>query len=129
MKLNVMKQFFEEKKKKMKVDIGALYFAIKHQDTPLVAKAIAVLVVGYALSPIDLIPDFIPVLGYLDDVILLPLGIGLVIKLIPREIMKECRKNSKTYFNNVKRVSWVAAIMIIIIWLSIIFTIGTKLAN
>jgi len=129
MKLKVVKQFFEEKSKKMKVDVGALYFAIKHQDTPLVAKAIAVVVVGYALSPIDLIPDFIPVLGYLDDVILLPLGIGLVIKLIPKEIMEECRENSKNFFNNVKRVSWVAAIIIIIIWLSIIFIIGTKLAN
>src|SRR5215207_6790572 len=77
--------------KKIKRDGLTLWFAQKHADTPLLAKALAVLVVAYALSPIDLIPDFIPVLGYLDDVILLPGLIWLTIKLIPDRVLAESR--------------------------------------
>lgn len=80
--------------KALKVEIHALMIAYRDPRTPWAAKACALLVVAYALSPIDLIPDFIPVLGYLDDLILLPFGIALAIRLIPPEVMDEARKTA-----------------------------------
>lgn len=104
----------------LKKEIGALYLASKRDDVPWYAKLIIILVVGYALSPIDLIPDFIPIIGYLDDIILLPLGITLAIKLIPAKIMNECRQQSDTVFKNIKPKNWVAAGIIIFIWIAIV---------
>lgn len=78
--------------KKLKCDITALYLAYKHPKTPVYARIAAALVVGYAISPIDLIPDFVPVLGYLDDLLILPLGIAFTVKLIPHDVMAECRR-------------------------------------
>src|SRR5205814_4717917 len=75
----------------LKRDINAIYLASRNPRVPWYSKALAVAVAGYALSPIDLIPDFIPVLGYLDDLIIVPLGIWLVVSLIPHEVMAECR--------------------------------------
>src|ERR1700712_2145822 len=75
----------------LKRDSHAIYLASRNPRVPWYAKALAIAVAGYALSPIDLIPDFIPVIGYLDDLIILPLGIWLVVSLIPREIMVEYR--------------------------------------
>lgn len=75
----------------IKRQIMVLWFSCRHPKAPWLAKALAVCVVAYALSPIDLIPDFIPVLGYLDDLILLPLGILLVMRLMPEEVLMECR--------------------------------------
>jgi len=72
-----------------------MYFALRHPLTPLYAKIFVAIIVGYALSPIDLIPDFVPVLGYLDDVILLPLGIALAVKLIPEDVLTACRKEAQ----------------------------------
>lgn len=77
--------------RRIKRDGVALWFACKSPDTPLIAKLLGALVVAYALSPIDLIPDFIPVLGYLDDVILLPVLIWIAIKLVPAAVLEECR--------------------------------------
>lgn len=74
------------------------------------------LVIGYALSPIDLIPDFVPVLGYLDDFILIPLGVSLAIKLIPKHVIVECREEADNVFNNGKTRNWIAGIIIIVIW-------------
>ena len=81
--------------KRIKTDIPAVFLALRHRSTPLPAKILAWITVGYALSPIDLIPDFIPILGYLDDVILLPALIALTVKLIPAEITEECRHNAE----------------------------------
>jgi len=81
----------KERAKKLKSDIPAVMRAMKKKETPLIAKIMAGLTVAYALSPIDLIPDFIPVLGYLDDIILLPAFIALTIRLIPPAILAECR--------------------------------------
>ena len=80
--------------KKLKTDMHALLIAYRDPRTPWIARAWALLVIAYALSPIDLIPDFIPVIGYLDDLILLPLGIALALRLIPADIMDEARKNA-----------------------------------
>ena len=110
----------KQKAKKLKTEVGALYLAYKRPDVPFCAKLVSVLVVGYALSPIDLIPDFIPVLGYLDDLILLPLGIALAIKLIPRHIMEECREEAENIFAERKPKNWFAGGLIIGIWIIII---------
>src|SRR6478672_5670888 len=99
----------------IKRDVHALYLASRDPRVPWYAKALAILVVGYALSPIDLIPDFIPVLGYLDDVIVVPLGILLVIWLIPPDIMAEHRELAAA--SQDLPVSRIAAVIIIAVWL------------
>lgn len=83
--------------RQLKHDSVALWFACRHTGTPWLAKAIAGFVVAYALSPIDLIPDFIPILGYVDDVLLLPGLIWLAIRLIPQNVMGECRANAEQW--------------------------------
>jgi uncharacterized membrane protein YkvA (DUF1232 family) len=99
----------------IKRDVHALYLASRDPRVPWYAKAVAILVAGYALSPIDLIPDFIPVLGYVDDVIIVPLGILLVIKLIPPEIMAEHRALAAAAQD--RPVSRVAGAVIVGLWI------------
>lgn len=117
----------KQKVRKLKNEVGALYFACKRSDVPFYAKLVAILVVGYALSPIDLIPDFIPILGYVDDLILVPIGITLAIKLIPKDIMDECRNQSANNF--AKNKNWIAGGIIIYIWIIIISYIFMKIYN
>lgn len=106
----------KEKAKALKLEIKVLYLAYKNKDTPWYAKFVAAIVVAYALSPIDLIPDFIPILGYLDDLILLPLGIALAIKLIPNHVLEKCRKLAKEEGQQGKlKIMW-GAVIIVIIW-------------
>jgi uncharacterized membrane protein YkvA (DUF1232 family) len=93
---------------------------------PLVAKIAIIITVGYALSPIDIIPDFIPVLGYFDDLILLPLLIYISLKLIPKPIMAECKEQSKKLWKNGKPKQWYYAIPIILIYMLIITIIACK---
>ena len=102
--------------KKLKTDIPAVFLALKHNKTPWYAKAIAVITIAYALSPIDLIPDFIPVIGYLDDLILLPMLVSLVVKLIPEETFAECRQQALGLWGDGKPNKWYYAFPIIIIW-------------
>lgn len=106
----------------IKRDVHALYLASRDPRVPWYAKALAIVVAAYALSPIDLIPDFIPVLGYLDDVILLPLGVLLVVKLIPPEIMAEHRELADAAHQ--RPVSLGAAAVIACIWLVSIGLVG-----
>jgi uncharacterized membrane protein YkvA (DUF1232 family) len=112
---------WKTKSKQLKSEVRALYLASKHPRTPWYAKAFAVLVVGYALSPIDLIPDFIPVMGYVDDLIIVPAGITLLIKMIPKEVLEECREKARFQSISKKRKNWTAAIIIVLIWLSAIY--------
>ncbi|HEX7791626.1 MAG TPA: YkvA family protein [Afipia sp.] len=98
----------------LKRDIHAVYLASRDPRVPWYAKALAVAVAGYALSPIDLIPDFIPVLGYLDDIILVPLGVLLVVKLIPPQIMAEHRASAAAQDRPVSRI---AAFAIVCVWI------------
>lgn len=107
---------------KLKQQLAVLHLAYQDKRTPWYAKALIVLIIAYALSPIDLIPDFIPVLGYLDDVILLPAGIYLAIQLIPDEVMEDSRKKAKDYVWN-KKQSWKTACIILLFWLLITFWI------
>lgn len=110
----------KERAKQLKQDIPAVFLALKSEGTPLLAKVLAVVTVAYALSPIDLIPDFIPVLGYLDDVIILPALVTLTVKLIPDDVFAECREKSKDMWSDGKPKKWYYAIPIVIIWLVII---------
>jgi uncharacterized membrane protein YkvA (DUF1232 family) len=106
----------------LKTEMFALYLAYQDQRTPWYAKAFAGVVIAYAFSPIDLIPDFIPVLGYLDDLFLVPWGIALALKMIPAEVMVECREKAREVNRSDKPVNWVAAVVIIFIWLLVAFT-------
>ena len=98
----------------IKRDVHALYLAARDPRVPWHAKALAFVVAGYALSPIDLIPDFIPVLGYLDDAILVPLGILLVVRMIPRTLLDEHRARAATAME--RPVSWAAALAVACVW-------------
>ena len=121
-KLN-LKMKLKEKAKQLKTDIPAVFLALKDKNTPLTAKIFASITVAYALSPVDLIPDFIPVLGYLDDIILLPALILLTVKLIPKNLWKKCRQESKNIWQNGRPKRWYFAIPIIIIWILILWLI------
>ena len=110
----------KERAKKLKRDVPAVFLALKDRETPLFAKIMAAVTVAYALSPIDLIPDFIPVLGYLDDVILLPLLITLTIRLIPADKLEECRLRAEGMWGDGKPKKWYYAIPFVAIWLLIV---------
>ena len=111
------------KSKELKYNLSALYLAYKRKDVPILAKILIIITVGYALSPIDLIPDFIPVIGYLDDLIILPFLVYLSLKLIPKGIMDECKELAKDLWRDGKPNKWYYAIPIILIYLLIIFII------
>lgn len=117
---------FKEKMKALiahyKQELTSLVYAIGHPNTPWYAKVMALIVVGYAFSPIDLIPDFIPVLGYLDDMVLLPLGIALTIKWIPKPVMDECREAARNQ-PPAKGSHKLAAFIILMLWLLLLYVI------
>lgn len=115
------------KAKQLKIDIPALYLALHKKETPFIAKVFAGVSVAYALSPIDLIPDFIPVLGYLDDVILLPCMVAISVKLIPSDIFVECRKEAETLWSEGRPKHYIYAVPIILLWLLIIVFIIKKI--
>lgn len=110
--------WLKDKAKKLKTEITVLYLAYKDPRVPLRAKILTAVVVGYALSPIDLIPDFIPVLGYLDDLVLLPLGISLIMKMIPEDVLDEYRKKVS---ENPPKPNLAAAAAIIAVWAALAF--------
>ena len=104
------------KARALKQETYAICLACRDPRVPWYGRALAVCVVGYAFSPIDLIPDFIPVLGYLDDLILIPLGIALVMKTIPPEVMAESRERARVFMSEGKPRNWVAAAVIVVVW-------------
>jgi uncharacterized membrane protein YkvA (DUF1232 family) len=108
---------------RLKRNIVALYFAVRDPRTPWYAKVFVGCVVAYALSPIDFIPDMIPILGYLDDLILLPIGIYIAMKLIPPEILKECHAKAAALGGTLPR-SWRAAALIVLLWLVAVVLVG-----
>ena len=112
------------KAKRLKGEIYALYLAYKDPRVPWYAKAFIACIVGYALSPVDLIPDFIPVLGYLDDIVLLPIGIWVALKMIPAAVLAECRQQALKRLNtdrlqSVAATAVVIAVWILLLWLSV----------
>ena len=109
--------------KQLKSELHILFLALKHPKTPWYTKIFIATIIGYAFSPIDLIPDFIPVLGYLDDLVLIPAGIILARKLIPQAVLEECRKKAKANPPDKKPKNWIAGGIIILIWLYVIYFI------
>jgi uncharacterized membrane protein YkvA (DUF1232 family) len=114
----------------LKAQIVTLWFCSRHPRTPLAAKIVAALVVAYAFSPIDLIPDFIPVLGLLDDVILVPLGIALAVRLIPRPVWDEARREADLWLaeRRARPRSYWAAACIVLVWLALAYGAWKMLA-
>jgi len=115
----LMEQFIEtwkQRARQLKIEVYALYLAYQDPRVPLHARIFTACVVAYAFSPIDLIPDFIPIIGYLDDLILIPLGIKIALSMIPANVMNESREKAHEIIRQGKPVNWVAAIVIVILW-------------
>ena len=113
----------KERAEKLKTDIPALFLALKDSRTPAAAKLFAAITVVYALSPIDLIPDFIPVLGYLDDAILLPLLVALTLKFIPGDVFEECRTQAADMWPDGKPAKWYYALPVLVFWAVIVIVV------
>jgi len=110
--------------RQLKIEVYALYLAYKDTRTPWYARIFAAVVVGYAFSPIDLIPDPIPILGYLDDLVLIPLGAYLAVKMIPAQVMDESRAKAKEVIAQGMPVNNVAAVVIVLIWIGLAAAAG-----
>jgi uncharacterized membrane protein YkvA (DUF1232 family) len=110
-------QRLESWARRLKVEVYALYLAYKDPRVPWYARVFVAVVVGYAFSPIDLIPDPVPVLGYLDDLILIPLGVALAIRMIPAPVLAECRQKARDTKD--RPVSKVGAVVVVIVWLAL----------
>lgn len=113
----------------LKVEVYTLLLACRDPGTPWYAKAVAALVVAYALSPIDLIPDFIPVFGYLDDLILVPLGIALALRMIPPEVAERCRSRARRMEHRTTRAARMMAALVVAIWILVLFLIVRAVAG
>jgi len=122
-----LKEPLKQRARQLKTDIPAVFLALKAEETPLAAKLFAAITVAYALSPIDLIPDFIPVLGYLDDVLLLPGLIAITIKLIPRESFQRYRQQAAGLWAEGRPKKWYFALPIVLVWVLILLAILGKL--
>ncbi len=120
--MNVISKW-KKKSEQLKLELHALYFAYKHPKTPLHAKVFMALVIGYAISPVDLIPEFIPVLGYLDDLLIVSAGVYLTLKLVPQPVMDECREKAKgAQFTGKEK--WIGAGIIIAIWVVVLLLLA-----
>ncbi|MDD6319537.1 MAG: YkvA family protein [Oscillospiraceae bacterium] len=108
---------------RLKADIPAVFLSLKDSETPWYAKVLAAVTVAYALSPIDLIPDFVPVLGYLDDVILLPALVALTVKCIPKAVWERSRASAQGLWQDGKPKKWYYAIPIVLFWLLILWLV------
>ena len=114
---------WKKRARHLKTETYAIYLAYKDPRVPWYAKVLIALVVAHTFSPIDLIPDFVPVLGYLDDLIIAPLGIVLAIRMIPKDVMSECRKAAQGAMSQDGPTNWTAAVVIIVIWLLVAVTV------
>lgn len=103
----------------LKRQIFVLYFAYKDKRVPLYAKVFTACVVAYAFSPIDLIPDFIPILGYLDDIIIVPMGIMFALKMIPKDVISDCEVKAEEMMKNGKPNNWIVGSLIVLLWMVI----------
>jgi len=115
---------WKERARQLKTEVYALYLAYKDPRTPWYARVFTALVVGYAFSPIDLIPDFIPVLGYLDDLVILPLGAFLAIKMIPGQVMEVSRTKAREVMDRGEPVNKAAAVVIVVVWVGLAVLAG-----
>ena len=106
----------KERASSLKREIPAVFLALKDERTPVFTKILAAVTVAYALSPVDLIPDFVPVLGYLDDVLVLPALIALTVRRIPPEVLASCRERAEGMWQNGRPKKWYYAIPIVLVW-------------
>jgi uncharacterized membrane protein YkvA (DUF1232 family) len=113
-----MLEKWKKRAKSLKLEITAIYLAYKHPKTPWHVRLFLICLLAMALSPLDLIPDFLPVLGYLDDLLLIPIGIALAIRMIPPKIMEECRNKARSDANGKAVTGRIGTVVIILIWLS-----------
>ena len=113
--------------RRLKAEVTALYYAARHPRTPWYAKAFIVAIVAYALSPIDLIPDFIPVLGFVDEIVLLPFAIALAIRLVPAEVMNECRARASETGRVKSAAGRFGAVFIALLWIAAMWLVGVWL--
>lgn len=118
-----------ERVEALKRETFALWLAARHPGTPWFAKAFVAMVVAYAVSPIDLIPDFIPVLGFIDDLVLVPAGIWIAMRLIPAEVLDECRARSAEAFSGGQPSGRAAAIVVVAIWVALAVLAANFLAG
>ena len=117
------KTTLKERAKQLKVDVPAVFIALQKKETPAVAKIVAGITVLYALSPVDLIPDFIPVLGYLDDLIVLPGLVALTVRLIPAELFAQCRAEAEGLWADGKPKKWYYALPVVAVWLLVVWLV------
>lgn len=108
--------------RRLRRNLLAIWFACQHPATPVFAKMLAVLVAGYAFSPIDLIPDVIPILGYLDEFVLLPAAVYVIFKLIPKPVLAECQARADAFLHSHQHTprNYVAALVIVLIWVGLL---------
>ncbi|MFN3763187.1 MAG: YkvA family protein [Anaerolineae bacterium] len=121
-----MLESWKRRARNLRADTHALYLAYRDPRTPWYARLFAALVVGYAFSPVDLIPDFVPVLGYLDDLVLVPLGVLLALKMIPPEVWAESRARAQEAMTADRPVRW-AALVVVLTWLLLLALIAAVL--
>ncbi|WP_339262005.1 YkvA family protein [Solibacillus sp. FSL W7-1472] len=113
--------------KNLKRQIFVLYFAYKDKRVPLSAKIFTACIVAYAFSPIDLIPDFIPILGYLDDIIVVPLGVMIALKMIPKGVISDCEAKAEEMMRMGKPKNWIVGSLILILWVVILIMAFMKI--
>ena len=126
--MNAIKRL-KQRAKELKTETYAIYLASKDPRVPWYSKAIIIFTVAHTFSPIDLIPDFIPVLGYLDDLIITPLGIWLALKTIPDDVLTECREEAQKLLDQDRPTNWFAAGIIITIWIVILALVITTVSK
>lgn len=110
----------KQRLRQLKTETYVLYLAYRDPRVAWYAKAFIFVIAAYALSPVDLIPDFIPVLGYIDDLIILPVGVFLALKMVPKEVLEDCRKKADTE-PIAGKAKWIAALIIILVWLLVTY--------
>lgn len=115
---------WKERANQLKINIPAVFLALNKKETPWVAKIFAAITVVYALSPIDFIPDFIPVLGYLDDILLLPVLTALTLCFIPKPLFAQCQAEAKDLVEGLPCTKWYYAIPIFLLWVAILFWVA-----
>ena len=123
-----MLETWKKRANQLKQEVFALWIAYRKPGVPWYAKAFCALVVAYAFSPIDLIPDFIPVLGYLDDLVLIPLGVALAIKMIPADILSTAREEALQRMTEGKKDNWVIGGLIVLLWVVVVVLIIWKIS-
>jgi uncharacterized membrane protein YkvA (DUF1232 family) len=119
----------EDRARALRTEAYALFLAYKDPRVPWYARAFAVCVAAYAFSPVDLVPDFIPVLGYLDDAVLIPLGVRVALKMIPADVMSECRARARASLEGSRSAGWIAAAIVVLLWVLAVGAIVAAIAG